>query len=64
VIKASEKTTIEESLSALINQIDVDMLLVFHEQRNFWKALFEKSLSSEMVYEWSKPVLTMHKKKA
>jgi hypothetical protein len=45
-----------------MSQIEIDILVVFHQQRNFWKALFEKSTTAELVYEWTNPILTMHKK--
>jgi hypothetical protein len=42
--------------------VQADLLLVFHEQRNFWKSLFEKSIAAEIVYEWTRPILIIPKK--
>lgn len=62
LIQGSEQTPVNESLGKLINQVQADLLLVFHEQRNFWKSLFEKSIAAEIVYEWTRPILIIPKK--
>lgn len=61
VMQGAEKTDVDESLKTLLGELNADVLIVFHQQRNFWKSLFEKSTSAELVYEWTNPVLTMHK---
>ncbi len=61
-MQGNDNTHVDEALKSLLTQIEVDLLVMFHKQRNFWKALFEKSTSSELVYEWTNPILTMHKK--
>jgi hypothetical protein len=53
---------LDEALKALLSELNVDLLVMFHQQRNFWKALFEKSTTAEFVYEWTAPILTMYKK--
>jgi nucleotide-binding universal stress UspA family protein len=62
VIQGNDNTKVDETLKSLLTQIEVDLLVMFHQQRNFWKALFEKSTTAELVYEWTNPILTMHKK--
>lgn len=62
LIQGTEQTPVNESLGKLIDQVQADILIVFHEQRNFWKSLFEKSIAAEIVYEWTRPILTMPKK--
>ena len=62
VVQAGEKISVEEALKSLLSQIDADVLVMFHQQRNFWKSLFEKSTTAELVYEWTAPILTMYKK--
>jgi nucleotide-binding universal stress UspA family protein len=62
IVQGNDNTHVDEALKSLLTQIEVDLLVMFHKQRNFWKALFEKSTSSELVYEWTNPILTMHKK--
>jgi nucleotide-binding universal stress UspA family protein len=61
VMQGSEKTNVDESLKTLLSELEVNILIVFHQQRNFWKAIFEKSTTAELVYEWTNPILTMHK---
>lgn len=62
VMQGADNTDIDEALKTLMSQIEIDILVVFHQQRNFWKTLFEKSTTAELVYEWTNPILTMHKK--
>ncbi len=62
VVQGNDNTNVDEALKSLLTQIEVDLLVMFHQQRNFWKSLFEKSTTAELVYEWTNPILTMHKK--
>lgn len=62
VMQNADKTNVDETLKTLMSQIDIDLLIVFHQHRNFWKTIFEKSVTTELVYDWSSPILTMYKK--
>ena len=62
VMQNTDKTEVDETLKMLMSQIDIDLLIVFHQHRNFWKTIFEKSVTTELVYDWSNPILTMYKK--
>jgi nucleotide-binding universal stress UspA family protein len=62
IMQAADNTNASESLKVLLNEINFDVLAMFHKQRNFWKSLFEKSTTSDLVYEWTAPILTMYKK--
>jgi nucleotide-binding universal stress UspA family protein len=62
LVQSAVSSDVEDALKTLIKQLDVDLLVMFHQQRNFWKSLFEKSTTAELVYEWTAPILTMHKK--
>ena len=52
----------QTALKRLLKKIDADIIVMFHHDRNFWKSIFEKSTTAELVYEWTAPILTMHKK--
>lgn len=52
----------QTALKRLLKKIDADIIVMFHQDRNFWKSIFEKSTTAELVYEWTAPILTMHKK--
>jgi nucleotide-binding universal stress UspA family protein len=62
LVQGADNTNVDEALKALLSELNVDLLVMFHQQRNFWKALFEKSTTVEFVYEWTAPILTMYKK--
>jgi nucleotide-binding universal stress UspA family protein len=61
LVQGNENSNVDQELKTLLVKIDVDLLVVFHQQRNFWKTLFEKSTTAELVYEWTNPILTMQK---
>ena len=52
---------IDDSIRNFLADFKTDLLVVFHEHRNLWKSLFEKSIASELVYEWKAPILTLYK---
>jgi nucleotide-binding universal stress UspA family protein len=54
--------SLQDALKMLLKETDADILVMFHQHHNFWKSLFEKSTTAEIVYEWTAPVLTMRKK--
>jgi nucleotide-binding universal stress UspA family protein len=62
LIQSAENSDIDKAIKTLLHQIDSDIVIMFHKQRNFWKSIFEKSTTAELVYEWPAPVLSMHKK--
>lgn len=62
LMQANTKSDTHEALKKLLNEMDVDILVMFHQHHDFWKSIFEKSTTAELVYEWAAPVLTMHKK--
>jgi nucleotide-binding universal stress UspA family protein len=62
LLQSSSSNTTTGALKSILNDISADILVMFHKDRNFWKSMFEKSTTTELVYEWSAPILTMHKK--
>jgi nucleotide-binding universal stress UspA family protein len=62
IVQGADSINVDEALKTLLTELDVDLLVMFHQQRNFWKSLFEKSTTAELVYEWTAPILTMYKK--
>jgi nucleotide-binding universal stress UspA family protein len=62
IMQAADNTNATENLTSLLNEINFDVLVMFHQHRNFWKSLFEKSATTDLVYEWTAPILTMYKK--
>lgn len=62
LLQTDTDTNTQTALKKLLKEIDADILVMFHKERNFWKSIFEKSTTAELVYEWTAPILTMHKK--
>jgi len=62
VMQAAENEETNAAIKKLLHQINANILVMFHKDRNFWKSIFEKSTTAELVYEWSAPILSMHKK--
>jgi nucleotide-binding universal stress UspA family protein len=62
IVQGADNINVDEALKSLLTELDVDLLVMFHQQINFWKSLFEKSTTAELVYEWTAPILTMYKK--
>lgn len=61
LLQSSDANKTHVELKNMLNNVKADILVMFHQERNFWKSIFEKSTTAELVYEWTAPILTMHK---
>ncbi len=62
LVSENESQSIEEGIKKMVAQVNADLLIMFHKQRNLWQTIFSKSYTAEMVYEWQSPILVIPKK--
>jgi nucleotide-binding universal stress UspA family protein len=54
--------SVAEGLNEYAANNNIDMVVLVHPRRNFWDALFHKSVTKEMTFNPKLPVLVLHEK--